>query len=168
MYFDFRKNDVLFYLYSSFKINASHFSSTVFIKKVIGLFSDERFELDIQDIEIFADQVLLEQVMINLIKNGLESKLQKQAESTDSSSEILPIVISVKKVAQTILISIQDSGLGILNPENLFVPFYTTKAGGQGVGLFFCRNIIEKHGGKLSLESRKEHGAVAKVQLPLR
>lgn len=44
-------------------------------------------------------------------------------------------------------------------------PLYTTKSDGQGIGLLFCRNIVEKHGGKLSLEARKENGAKAITQL---
>jgi signal transduction histidine kinase len=46
-------------------------------------------------------------------------------------------------------------------------PFYTTKADGQGIGLLFCRNIVEKHGEKLSLEARKENGAKAITQLAI-
>ncbi|MFT6345224.1 MAG: nitrogen fixation/metabolism regulation signal transduction histidine kinase [Paraglaciecola sp.] len=150
----------------SFKINTSHFSSKTFINKIVGLFSSEQFDLEIQDLELFADQVLLEQVMINLVQNGLDSSKLKHAETKNNSDKILPILITLTKVKNMIFINIKDSGLGLSNPENLFVPFYTTKVDGQGIGLFFCRNIVEKHGGKLFLEARKEQGAKAIIQLP--
>ena len=147
----------------SFKLNANHFSSVLFINKTIELFSDKPFELEIQDLQIYADQVLLEQVMINLIQNGLDSN--KLTKSVDKQPPV--ILITLKKSKQTIVITIKDNGLGLSNPENLFVPFYTTKVDGQGIGLFFCRNIIEKHDGKLLLEPRTNGGAKAIIQLPL-
>jgi len=150
----------------SFKINTSHFSSKLFINKIVGLFSHEQFQLEIQDLEICADQVLLEQVVINLVQNGLDSNKRKHTETKDNTYSLLPILITLKKIKSAIIINIKDSGLGLSNPENLFVPFYTTKVDGQGIGLFFCRNIVEKHGGKLLLKARDEVGAKAIIQLP--
>jgi signal transduction histidine kinase len=63
---------------------------------------------------------------------------------------------------------IEDGGPGIDNPENLFVPFFTTKPGGSGIGLVLCRQIIENHGGSLTLSNLEgDGGARAEVQLPL-
>jgi len=149
-----------------FKINAHYFSSKSFIAKSIGLFGNEQFELNIQDIQVYADLVLLEQVIINLIQNGVDSNSLRCAEANEKTDQTLPILISLRKSKNTLLLTIKDNGLGLSNPENLFVPFYTTKENGQGIGLFFCRNIIEKHGGKLSLEARKAQGAQAVIQLP--
>jgi len=60
-----------------------------------------------------------------------------------------------------------DSGTGIANPDNLFVPFFTTKPVGSGVGLALSRQIVEAHGGTLRLDNRSDtRGAVATVEIP--
>lgn len=62
-----------------------------------------------------------------------------------------------------------DTVSGIQNKDNLFVPFYTTKPDGQGIGLILCRNIIEQDGGQLTLSNNKEGpGARACIRLPLK
>ena len=59
-----------------------------------------------------------------------------------------------------------DRGSGLANPANLFVPFYTTKDKGSGIGLVLCRQIANAHGGRLRLENRvDEVGAVATLEL---
>ena len=64
------------------------------------------------------------------------------------------------------IIRIIDNGTGISNTDNLFVPFFTTKAKGQGIGLAFSRKIIEQHGGSLNLYNRSdEQGAEAVIKL---
>jgi signal transduction histidine kinase len=66
-----------------------------------------------------------------------------------------------------VAIEIRDSGPGIANPDNLFVPFFTTKPGGSGIGLALSRQIVEAHGGTLSVENRTDRtGAVARLLLP--
>jgi signal transduction histidine kinase len=63
---------------------------------------------------------------------------------------------------------VRDEGPGIQNEANLFVPFFTTKPGGSGVGLVLCRQIAEAHGGTLSLQNRRAgSGCEARVRLPL-
>jgi signal transduction histidine kinase len=65
-------------------------------------------------------------------------------------------------------ISIEDEGPGLQNTANLFVPFFTTKQGGSGIGLVLSRQIAEAHGGALTLENRKStHGCVARLRLPV-
>jgi len=62
---------------------------------------------------------------------------------------------------------VRDEGEGIMNPTNLFVPFFTTKPGGSGIGLTLSRQIAEAHGGTLSLTNRKDRtGAEAVLRLP--
>ena len=63
---------------------------------------------------------------------------------------------------------IRDQGPGLLNSNNLFVPFFTTKSGGSGIGLVLSRQIAEAHGGTLALENRKDvRGCQATLRLPL-
>ena len=62
---------------------------------------------------------------------------------------------------------IEDNGAGLSNPHNAFVPFYTTKASGSGIGLVLSRQIAEAHGGSIELSNRSdERGCVVKVVLP--
>jgi signal transduction histidine kinase len=66
-----------------------------------------------------------------------------------------------------VTIEIRDGGAGIANPDNLFVPFFTTKPGGSGIGLALSRQIVEAHGGALAVENRTDaNGAVARMSLP--
>ena len=63
---------------------------------------------------------------------------------------------------------VEDSGPGLSNTTNLFVPFFTTKPGGSGIGLVLSRQIAEAHGGSLTLENRSEKpGCLARLRLPL-
>ena len=63
---------------------------------------------------------------------------------------------------------VEDEGPGLSNTGNLFVPFFTTKPGGSGIGLVLCRQIAEAHGGSLMLENREDRaGCRASLRLPL-
>ena len=65
------------------------------------------------------------------------------------------------------MIRVEDNGIGLANPANLFVPFYTTKPGGTGIGLVLALQIIEAHGGTLTLANRDDApGCRAEVRLP--
>jgi signal transduction histidine kinase len=67
-----------------------------------------------------------------------------------------------------VLITIEDRGLGIANAENLFVPFYTTKPSGSGVGLALAQQIARAHGGEIQLVNREDgEGARATIRLPV-
>ena len=64
---------------------------------------------------------------------------------------------------------VEDNGIGLLNPSNAFVPFYTTKQGGSGIGLVLSQQIAEAHGGSIELANRKDtRGCIVTVQLPHR
>jgi len=64
---------------------------------------------------------------------------------------------------------VQDNGIGLLNPSNAFVPFYTTKQGGSGIGLVLSQQIVEAHGGTIQLANRKDtRGCMVTIELPQR
>jgi nitrogen fixation/metabolism regulation signal transduction histidine kinase len=109
-------------------------------------------------VSLFGDPVHLEQALINLIKNGLEANPATAA----------AVQVSCEVRAGQCEFRVADHGPGIGNPANLFVPFYTTKSEGAGIGLVLCRQIVLKHNGQVSLENRSDGpGAIAKLTLPL-
>jgi nitrogen fixation/metabolism regulation signal transduction histidine kinase len=108
-------------------------------------------------VEVLADPVLLEQALTNLLKNAIDASVE-----TGGS-----VSVDWQASESEVVLSISDEGAGIANPDNLFVPLFSTKKGGSGVGLVLARNIIEAHGGQLSLANRaRVRGAVARVTLP--
>jgi signal transduction histidine kinase len=110
-----------------------------------------------EHLEACVDEDQLEQALINLLKNAVEA----QGEDTR------PILLTAESRGDTLAIAVRDSGPGIANPDNLFVPFFTTKQGGSGVGLALSRQIAEGHGGTLNLENRRDtRGAVATLEIP--
>ncbi len=73
-----------------------------------------------------------------------------------------------KKVPGYVEITVEDEGPGLSNTTNLFVPFFTTKPGGTGIGLTLSRQIAEAHGGSLSLQTKAEGGGcIATLRLPI-
>lgn len=114
-------------------------------------------EGDAVSIWIDADQI--EQALINLIKNAVEASLVTQG----------AVAVRWLVCANDVRIEIADEGPGLANFDNLFVPFFTTKPGGSGIGLVLARQIIEAHSGSLNLTNRSDRsgGCVAVVQLPL-
>ncbi|WP_462162969.1 sensor histidine kinase [Pseudoalteromonas xiamenensis] len=107
---------------------------------------------------IYADKALLEQVLINLIKNAFEAC---DSEKTDPMVEL-----HIKQSNIFTTITVQDNGIGLSNLDNLFVPFFTTKKEGQGIGLVWCKRVIENHNGKLNLYQTQER-TVAEIRLPV-
>jgi len=106
-----------------------------------------------------ADPDQLEQMFINLLANAVDASLTRDSE---------PVRVSSKLAGASLLISIEDRGLGIANSENLFVPFYTTKPSGSGVGLALAQQIARAHGGEIQLVNREDgEGARATIRLPL-
>jgi len=108
--------------------------------------------------DLFADLGQLEQALINIIKNAIEA-------NTLNSATTAVNMVWLQKHNNT-LIKIIDSGLGIANPDNLFVPFYSTKEKGTGIGLIISREFIRNQGGELTLENRQDtQGAIAEITL---
>ena len=106
-----------------------------------------------------ADPDQLEQMFINLLANAVDATLANNAKS---------VVLGWRVVDSSAAVTIDDSGLGIANTENLFVPFYTTKPKGSGVGLALAQQIARAHGGEIRLLNRDNgNGARATIRLPL-
>jgi nitrogen fixation/metabolism regulation signal transduction histidine kinase len=105
-----------------------------------------------------ADPDQLEQMFINLLANAADASLANGAQWAR---------VSWRVTGGAALVSIEDRGLGIANAENLFVPFYTTKPAGSGVGLALAQQIARAHGGEIRLINREDGpGARATVRLP--
>lgn len=108
-------------------------------------------------IELQADPDLLEQALINLIRNAADAAVETGGAVR---AGCLPVPGGVE-------FRIDDQGPGLANPENLFVPFYTTKPDGTGIGLVLSRQIAESHGGRLTLENRPDcRGCRARLMIP--
>ena len=101
-------------------------------------------------------------MLINLIKNAVEASSENKVICIE-----LKLITRVKHSEVNLVIEVIDNGQGIANVDNLFVPFYTTKKQGQGIGLSLSQNIIEQHGGRLTLTNNEnKKGAVATIYLP--
>ncbi|MEX2262209.1 MAG: ATP-binding protein [Bryobacteraceae bacterium] len=108
---------------------------------------------------IHGDRDQLEQLLINLLHNAVEATMGNGSENG--------VQVRWRKNAAYVEISVEDDGPGLSNTANLFVPFFTTKPGGSGIGLVLSRQIAEAHEGSLTLENRPGGGCEAKLRLPL-
>ena len=107
-------------------------------------------------IEGDADQI--EQLLINLIRNAVDAALLTGG----------GVGVGWRMDSAHVEVRVEDEGTGLSNTDNLFVPFYTTKPGGTGIGLALSRQIAEAHGGTLTLENRTpEPGCEALLRLPV-
>lgn len=110
------------------------------------------------------DAAQLEQVVINLVKNAIEAL----PDAGQPGAPTCCVRVGWTVHANLLEIFVIDDGPGIANPQNLFVPFFTTKPSGSGIGLVLCRQIAENHGGSLSLENRTDgSGCIARLRLPV-
>ena len=123
-------------------------------------------------LSVLLDPDLIEQMLINLVRNAVDSALEQSQSSSDQGQAGLPrnpqVAIRWQQNHQRVNLFVEDNGIGLLNPSNAFVPFYTTKPGGSGIGLVLSQQIAEAHGGSIELSNRLDaRGCVVKVQLPL-
>jgi C4-dicarboxylate-specific signal transduction histidine kinase len=111
---------------------------------------------------VLADRIMIEQVLLNLAKNGLEAMQHTPARIRE---------IAIKTAAEEhnlVSVEITDRGSGLPSPlmDNLFIPFFTTKPEGMGMGLNICRSIVERHGGRLTAAPNPDGGTRLRFTLP--
>jgi two-component system, LuxR family, sensor histidine kinase DctS len=115
---------------------------------------------------VWCDRTMVEQVLLNLARNGMQAM-----DRPECPERVL--VLQAKRSAGTaspsgVEFAVTDVGAGI-DPEvaeQLFTPFFTTKAEGMGLGLSLCRTVIEQHGGQLAFEAQQPKGTVFRFTLP--
>jgi PAS domain S-box-containing protein len=129
------------------------------IRRVAGL--EPRLQVQLKpgpEVKIQADQAQLDQLLINLLHNAVDAALETGG----------GVRVGWGREDSYVEVWVQDDGPGIPNPTNLFVPFFTTKPSGSGIGLVLSRQIAEAHGGSLTLENRESRrGCEARLRLPL-
>lgn len=131
------------------------------------------------DLVFTADPDQLEQMLINLVRNAADAVLElstgavqmKQSnldsDSSSNSDADRKVGLRWDITEEDVSLLIEDNGPGLLNPANVFTPFYTTKPGGSGVGLVLSRQIAEAHGGRIEISNRTgTRGCVVKIVLP--
>jgi len=142
------------------------------IREVIALVSSEvdqhgvlvRTQLEASLAPAYGDRVHLQQVVMNLVLNAVESLGRVNADSRELS------ISTETNASHELLVAIRDTGMGV-HPDSLelvFEPFYTTKDSGIGIGLSICRSIIQDHGGRLWVEANNPRGAAFRFTLPIR
>lgn len=139
-----------------FHLNCQMISTTNLAKNIQALLKDIHIEVELNAQRIWADPAFIEQVLLNIVKNA--------DEASEPRSKVKVIFSETKRSS---LIQVIDSGHGFANLDNLFVPLYSTKQNGQGIGLSFCRNIIEHHKGTIELVNNTSSvGVTVSISLP--
>ena len=119
------------------------------------------YEIENEDQRLLMDRSQIEQVLINLLKNA-----QEAVEKEEAPYVCLTTHLSSNK--RDFIISITDNGKGILPEvmERIFVPFFTTKTNGSGIGLSICKQIVTLHGGTITASSKPGDKTTFSVVLP--
>jgi PAS domain S-box-containing protein len=129
------------------------------VRRVVGV--ETRLAIRIDggpDLTIRADPDQLEQLLINVVRNAVDAAIQTGG----------GVRVGWRHEGRTIGLWVDDEGTGLPTASNLFVPFFTTKPGGSGIGLVLSRQIAEAHGGSLALENHPDHhGCRAYLRLPI-
>jgi len=136
------------------------------VRRVVGL--EPRLTVALRagpELVIRADGNQLEQLLINLVHNAVDAALES---SSAAPANEAAVSIGWLRDATQLEIVIEDNGPGLPETSNLFVPFFTTKPAGSGIGLVLSRQIAEAHGGSLTLDNRSDtRGCSAVLRLPL-
>jgi signal transduction histidine kinase len=114
---------------------------------------------------VVADRIQLQQVLINLLVNASEAMREVPLERRHLA---MRAIHDVAEGHDWVLVTVADGGVGLgeIDADRLFDPFYTTKPGGLGMGLSISRSIVESHGGRLWATSNPHHGATFHLALP--
>jgi len=113
-------------------------------------------------IRLRADADQLQQLLINLIRNAVEAAFSSTAGTHPEVS------VTWSTTATSAVVQVRDNGMGLMNPANLFVPFYTTKPEGSGIGLVLAQQIATAHKGSVTLYNNPDGpGCIAELRLPL-
>lgn len=117
-----------------------------------------------EDLMISVDPAQIEQVLINLVRNAIEAATDADVPGCDHPE----VQLGWTRHANDVILFVTDSGPGLSNESNLFVPFYTTKQNGTGIGLMLAQQIAEAHLGSVRLANRGNmRGCVAELRLPV-
>ena len=130
------------------------------IEKACALETRIQIQLRGDELEFELDPDQIEQALINLIRNAAEAVESSNAPRTSSDCKI-----AWQRQARSLVIDVIDNGAGLPESDNLFVPFFTTKPGGSGIGLLLVRRIAELHGGSFELLPREDGQAGAQARL---
>lgn len=126
------------------------------------LFPEEyiHFQTPSSELSLYIDRTQIEQVLINLLKNAQEASSQKQ-------NKIIQIEVQILSTGSTVL-TISDNGDGILPDvmDKIFVPFFTTKTSGSGIGLSLCKQIMTLHEGSITVKSDSGIGSCFTLTFP--
>lgn len=130
------------------------------VRRVAGL--ETRLRVTVEpgpEMTVQADGDQLDQLLINLVANAADAALETSG----------AVTVTWRANAGALEVLVRDTGLGLAETANLFVPFFTTKKSGSGIGLALSRQIAEGHGGTLLLQTRKDvRGCEAQLRIPLR
>jgi len=145
------------------------------VQRVVAL--ETRLRVDVlggPDLTLACDAAQIEQLVINLVKNAVEATLEQRGVAreqngrADERSIDAGVRLQWRRSAGAVELLVEDAGPGIAQATNLFVPFFTTKPEGSGIGLVLCRQIAENHGGTLTLVNRADStGCIATLRLPM-
>ena len=133
-------------------------SAGALLRQVAAVQMPGRVHITVPDgLMVLCDADQLQQALINLVRNAIEA-------TTDGAA---PVELRAFPARSGVVFEVEDSGPGVANPDNLFVPFFTTKPGGSGIGLVLARQVAEAHGGALSLANRSDRsGCIARLTIP--
>jgi two-component system nitrogen regulation sensor histidine kinase NtrY len=131
----------------------------VWVRRVAGM--ETRLAVEVVDaapVVVQADGDQLDQLLLNLLGNAVDASLETGG----------GVRVGWDRKSDAVLVWVEDEGHGLSDSQNLFVPFFTTKPQGSGIGLVLSRQIVEAHGGELSLRNRDDsEGCRAELRLPL-